>query len=181
VIEVCRTHFKEVNNGSLDDPRLTTIVQEAEAYLVRIPEKRYDLIVADLTDPYDTSGQPGELAGVISTEGSCLSLKSHMNSGGILAVQTGGLTANPEVDSYHNALIEGLRRHFKKVETAYEYIRSFDQVWSFTLASDYPYDVTGLDPDSVLLKRGISGLRHYDTVSHRKAFQRPRQIRDLIG
>jgi len=180
VVAACRTYFKEVNRGALDDPRVTIIVEEAQAYLKDHPQKRYDLIVLDLTDPYDSSGRPGELARPIFFDSDYDELKGHMNSDAILVAQTGGLIPNPAVDASHKALIDGLRKSFAVAETAYEYVRSFDQIWSITLASDHPYDVHGLDSDFMLLKKGISGLRHYDGISHRKAFKGPRRIRNLM-
>lgn len=179
VLDVCRTHLREVNAVALDDPRLTVVVQEARVYLGNHPEKRYDLIVLDLTDPYDAAGRPGELTRSVFSGSYYEVIKGHMSSGGVLVAQTGGLIPNPSVNKSHAGLIDDLRRSFATVATAYEYIPSFDQVWSITLASDYPYDVRGLDPDTLLREKGISGLRHYDGSSHRKAFESPRHIRDI--
>lgn len=179
VIDLCRCHLLGVNRGSLEDPRVDIIVAEGENYLREHPEKRYDLIVADLTDPYSTSGQWCELSRHIFSGSSYDLLKGHLNPEGILVIQTGGLTFQPEVDQNHVSLIAGLKGAFQTVETAYEYIPSFDQVWSITLASDHPYDILGLDPDPILQDRGIGPLKYYDLISHRKAFQKPRHVRDM--
>jgi spermidine synthase len=179
VIDLCRYHLLRVHQGSFEDPRVEIIVAEGESYLREHPDKRYDLIVADLTDPYSTSGQWCELSRHIFSRASYDLLKGHLNPAGILVIQTGGLTFRPEVDRNHVSLIAGLKGAFQTVATAYEYIPSFDQIWSITLASEHPYDILGLDPDRILKDKGIGPLKYYDLISHRKAFQKPRHVRDM--
>ncbi len=179
VVDLCRIHFKEINAGALDDRRTWVTIQEAESFLRENPTLRYDLVVADLTEPYDLSGQAGDLSRHIFSTAFYEFLKDRLTPGGILVVQTGGLTYVPQVDRHHKSIIEVLRGSFKTVETAYQYVHSFDQIWSITLASDHPHDVSGLDPDPVLRDKGIERLKHYDRLSHVAAFQPPRHIREF--
>ncbi|MCA1962218.1 MAG: hypothetical protein LDL33_15665 [Desulfomonile sp.] len=181
VVDLCREHLNSINLGALDDPRVTLIVQEGESYLNEHPEKRYDLVLADLTEPYDTAGSSGDLSKNIFSTRFYARLKRHMTPGGILAAQSGGVTCTPKVDIFHRSIVDGLRECFASVHTAYEYLRSYDQVWTITLASDHYYDIPGLDPDPLLESRGIADLRHYDTISHRRAFSPPRHLRQSIA
>jgi spermidine synthase len=181
VVDLCGRHFREINGGALDDPRLEVIVQEAEAYLMDNPHKRYDVVVADLTEPYDTAGKAGKLSRHIFSRDFYDFLKRHLNPRGILVLQTGGITYIPEIDRHHRGIVEGIHSSFSVVGTAYEYIHSFDQIWSVTLASDYPYDIEGFLPDPVAVKKELSSLRYYDDISHKRAFQTPRHLRDLLA
>ena len=181
VVDLCGIHFREINRGAFDDPRLTVIVQEAETYLRDHPEKQYDLVVADLTEPYDTAGKAGELSRHIFSRSFYDFLKRHLKPRGILVLQTGGITYLPEIDRHHRLIVEGIRKSFRVVGTAYEYIHSFDQIWSITIASDYPYDLEGFVPDPVMEEKGLSSLRYYDRISHTRAFQTPRHLRDSFG
>jgi spermidine synthase len=180
VVELCRVHFKEINSGALDDPRTIVVIQEGESYLRENPTLRYDLIVADLTEPYDLSGQAGDLSRHIFSTAFYDFIKSYLSPGGILVIQTGGLSHVQKVDRHHKSIIEVIRGSFTTVETAYKYVHSFDQIWSITLVSDHPYDISGLDPDPVLRDKGIRLLKYYDRISHEAVFQEPRHIREFL-
>ncbi|MEJ2719347.1 MAG: hypothetical protein P8182_19825, partial [Deltaproteobacteria bacterium] len=117
VVDLCGIHFREINQGAFDDPRLDLIVQEAETYLREHPEKRYDLVVADLTEPYDTAGEAGELSRHIFSRGFYDFLKRHLNPRGILVLQTGGITYIPEIDRHHRRIVEGIHGSFRMVGT----------------------------------------------------------------
>lgn len=179
VVAACRAHFAPVNDGALDNPRVTVIVREAEHYLREAGTRRYDLIVADLTEPYDLAGVAGELSRHIFSQEFYASMKGHLNPGGIFVIQTGGITYSPDIDKHHVAIINGLRKSFAMVQTAYQYIHSFDQVWSITIASDSDLDLSGMDSDTLLKQKGVTDLRYYDTASHRAAFTVPRHLRQL--
>ena len=180
VIDLCRVYLSEINCGALEDPRLKIIVADGEAYLKAHPEKQYDLIFADLTEPYDLSGLSGELSRHIFSRPFYEMLKRHMDPGAILVIQTGAVTHLPDVDRHHRAIIEGLRDSFKMVSTAYKYIHSFDAIWSITLASDQQYGVTELQPDAALRELSISDLRYYDGISHQAVFHPTPEVRDLF-
>jgi spermidine synthase len=153
------------------------VVQEGESYLNEHPSKRYDLVLADLTEPYDTAGATGHLSRNIFSPRFYEHVKRHMTSGGILVVQSGGVTYGDKVDKFHRSIVNGLRECFSSVCTAYEYVHSYDQIWTLTLASDYLYSMPDLDPDPILERRGITSLRHYDSISHRRAFSPPKHLR----
>lgn len=177
VVDLCREHLGTINRGALDNPRVRLVVHEAAGYLDEYPSKRYDLVLADLTEPYDTAGLAGDLSKSVFSTRFYGRLKQHMNPGAILAVQSGGVTYAPKVDKFHRWIVEQLAECFKSVHTAYEYVHSYDQVWTLTVASDHPYDLPLLDPDPILETRGITDLKHYDTISHRRAFSPPKHLR----
>lgn len=181
VLDLCRIHLKELNAGALDNPGITIVNQEGEHYLREHPNQRYDLIVADLTEPYDTAGNAGELSRHIFSRAFYEFIKSRLTDGGIFVIQTGGITYLPHVDRNHRSIIEGLRASFATVATAYFYVHAFDQLWTITLASDHPYDIVGFDPDPLIREKGLTSLRYYDSISHSGAFHAPRHIRDIFS
>ncbi len=180
VLDLCRKHLKELNKGALEDSGITVVNEEGEHYLVEHPHKRYDLIAADLTEPYDTAGNAGELSKHIFSRPFYEFIKEHLTEKGIFAIQTGGITYIPSVDRHHKSIIQGLRSAFATVATAYFYVHSFDQLWTITLASDHDYDIPGFDPEPVIYEKGLTSLRYYDGISHAAAFQMPRHIRDIF-
>lgn len=171
VLDLCRLHLQQIHLGALDNARVRVAIGEGESYLRNHPEKMYDLIVADLTEPYDSVGQKRKLSSNLFSRSFYDSLKHHMNPGGMLVAQTGGLTHLPNVDRHHRCMVERIRESFSSVTIACEYIHSFDQLWTFTIASDHPYDIAGLDPEPILLRKSVRGLKYYDGLTHRKAFQ----------
>lgn len=181
VIELSREHLRELNGGALDHSGITVVNDEGEHYLLEHPHKRYDFIAADLTEPYDTAGNAGDLSRHIFSQPFYEFIKSHLTDRGIFAIQTGGITYIPSVDKHHRYILEGLRAAFATVATAYFYVHSFDQLWTITLASEYPYDILGFDPGPMIREKGLASLRYYDSISHAGAFQAPRHIRDLLS
>jgi spermidine synthase len=170
VIDACREHFKSVNAGAMDNPRLKIIVDDAVKYLKEDQSRKFDLIFADLTEPYDLSGVAGDLSRDFFSASFYDNVKARMSPEGILTVQTGGIANIPELDTFHYSIIDGLCQSFKTVYTAYIHVHSFVQCWSITLASDYPYKIDELDPVPVMERLGITGLKYYNRVSHQKAF-----------
>lgn len=181
VADLCRTHFKEVNQSALDNPRARIIIAEGETYLRENPEKRYDLIVADLTEPFAISASKGDLSRHIFSKPFYNFLKDHLTPKGILVIQTGGITYMPQTDDHHRRVVQGLRDTFKTAETAYKYIHSFDSVWSVTLASDHPYPMRDFEPEPAARKKGVAPLRYYDRASHKGAFQSRHHLRKLFA
>ncbi len=179
VIELCREHFSAVNDGALDNPRAEIHTEECRAFLEQNRTRSYDLIVADLTEPYDTMHEVGDLSKEVFSPEFYEFIKSYLTTNGILSVQTGGVTYHPHVDKYHLELLEDLRSHFQTVATAYVYIHSFDAVWTITLAADYDLDVSALDVDTVLGQKGVGRLVSYDGPAHRAAFAPNRRLRML--
>ena len=180
VVELCRKHMKTLNHGALDDARVNIIVEDGKAYLKKNPQKRYDLIVSDLTEPYSLGTPTSELSRHLFSPPFYEYLKRYLEDYGILVLQTGGIAQIPEVDKYHIQILKDLKKSFRAVVTAYVFIHSFDQLWAITLASDFPYDFAGFKPDEALARKGISSLRFYDSISHMRTFHAPRNIRDLL-
>ncbi|MEW6531803.1 MAG: hypothetical protein AB1473_13285 [Thermodesulfobacteriota bacterium] len=180
VVDLSRVHFKELNQGALDDPRVKLKIGEGETFLLNRAGSRYDLIVADLTEPYTTTGESTELSRRIYSPEFYHMMKTQLNQSGILVVQTGGITYIRGTDRHHLEIIDGVRQCFRWVATAYAYIHSYDQIWTITLASDYKHDLLGLDVEAMLNSKGIAGLRYYDRASHVRAFHGPRQIRESL-
>lgn len=181
VIDLCRIHFRELNEGALGNPRLKVVIEEGEQYLNAHSGQRYDLIVADLTEPYDTVGNAGDLSRHIFSASFYDFMKSHLTDKGIFVIQTGGITYLPTVDRHHRSIVQGLQGSFAAVASAYFYVHSFDELWTISLASDHPYDIVGFDPDPLIKEKGLTSLRYYDRISHAGAFQPPRHIRDILA
>jgi spermidine synthase len=181
VIELCRQHYSSVNCRALDDPRVQIQIRECRTYLEETSEQSFDVIIADLTEPYDPLGDTGDLSRHIFSTDFYDFLKSYLTSQGILAVQTGGVTFNEEYDKFHRKLIQDLKKCFRSVAVGYVYVHSFDAIWSITLAADYEIDLTNLNVDSVLKQKEVEPLLSYDSDAHRAAFRPNLRLRNIAN
>ncbi len=180
VVDLCREHFTHVNEGALEDPRVTVDIADAWDFLHNAPPTSYDLIVADLTEPYDPAGSGGDLSHKLFSEEFFGLLGRRLQPGGILSIQTGGLTFLRDVDQFHWPILRSLHAGFASVSSAYFYIHSFDQLWSASFASRSDYGLPTFDPTNALADRNPTPLIHYDAEAHRRIFERPRKAREHI-
>ena len=59
VVDVCKKHLPEWNDGSTEDPRLTVHIGDARSYLVEGSDT-FDVVVLDISDPIE-AGPPSIL------------------------------------------------------------------------------------------------------------------------
>ncbi|WP_310785841.1 polyamine aminopropyltransferase [Mycobacterium sp. Z3061] len=83
VIELARTTMREANGGSLDNPRVRVVIDDALSWLRGARSDRFDAVIVDLPDP-DTPA----LGRLYSTEFYAL-VAGVLNPGGLMVVQAG--------------------------------------------------------------------------------------------
>ncbi len=178
VVDLFRTRFATVNDGAFEDPRVRVACQDALNYL-RGDESSYDLIISDLTEPFDTSGLAGDLSFHLYGPEFYRLVEERLSPRGIFVCQAGGVLCQKGHDRHHRDLLAGIRAHFPHVAPCYEFVPSFNELWSIALASREPLEISGAEVDSVLASLGVRGLRYYDGISHERAFRTPRFLRAL--
>lgn len=132
MVDFCRTYpeIKKLNQGSLDNPRVKVINQDAYKFMEQ-DNLKYDIIIADLPDPNDES-----LNKLYTLEFYNL-VKNHLAPGGIAAIQSTSPLFAPEVfwTIVHTVAATGL-----EVRPYHVDVPSLGD-WGFTLAADHPVDV----------------------------------------
>lgn len=83
VIELARTTMRDANGGSLDNPRVRVVIDDALSWLRGARSDRFDAVIVDLPDP-DTP----VLGRLYSTEFYAL-VAGVLNPGGLVVVQAG--------------------------------------------------------------------------------------------
>jgi spermidine synthase len=177
VVDLFRSRFASVNGGALDDPRVRVLCQDALDYL-KVDGTHYDLIISDLTEPFDTSGLAGDLSSHLYGPDFYGLLEERLTPQGIFACQTGGILCQEKHDRHHRDLMAGIRARFPHVAPCYEFVPSFGELWGIALASRVPLDIPAAEVDEVLAGLGVRGLRYYDGISHERAFRAPRFLRE---
>lgn len=89
VVELANTRLAELNGGSLRDPRVQLVIDDAFRWLREPPAQGFDAVIVDLPDP-DTPA----LGRLYSTEFYGL-VAAVLNPGGLLVVQSGSPYSTP--------------------------------------------------------------------------------------
>ncbi len=176
VVAIFRDRCRELNLGSLEDPRVRVVFQDAMEFLEKTGGA-YDIIISDLTEPFDPAEEAGDLsAHLYSTRAYGLVLK-HLSQGGVFVCQSGGILYQPHYDRYHLEILRGIRQSFPHVAVGYEFVPSFEAMWSITLASRRELRISPARVDKILGRLGVAGFLHYyDGQAHQRAFSLPRLL-----
>lgn len=175
VVEIARTHFQTVHQGSLDDARLEIRFEEGWRYVreaVARADERFDLIVLDLTDPVG----PAE---ALYSEAFFRDCKALLSGEGAITLHIGSPVFQPRrmVDIVHR-----LRKVFKHVSPYFMYIPLYGSQWGMACASDQldPVSLSADEVDQCIARRKIGKLQHYNGAVHVAQFALPNYLRTLL-
>jgi spermidine synthase len=174
VIEVSKKVLTCHHAGAYDDPRMHTVVDDAEKWLKETDEK-FDVLVMDLADPLE-AGPCWKLY----TKEFYQFLISRLNPGGILVSQCGpgGLLFQKDVFS---PVQNTLKTVFKNSRSYTSHVPSFQDVYGFTMVSNEA-DLF-LSPEEIdkRIKERITGEnKYYDGATHVEMFALPKYTRKLF-
>lgn len=119
------------NEGSLNNPKVSTVIQDGRVFLENSSEK-WDVIIIDIPEP--TSSYP-ELGRLYSVEFYNI-LKEHLEEGGIITV---ACSVSSEMPSYYWAVQATIKAAgFYTLPYHFDYIVEWGQDWGFCLAATKP-------------------------------------------
>lgn len=176
VLAVSKEHLPPLNRGALSDPRVRVVCSDAMHFL-RQDTGLYDVIISDLTEPFDPTEPRAVLSSHLYTPEFYQTIRQRLTPEGVFVCQTGGILWQPEHDIHSRTIIDGVRGQFAHVTSCYEFIPSFAELWSITLASTRPLEKTAEEVDEALKRLKVEGLRYYDGISHQRAFSAPPAVR----
>lgn len=143
--------FQRLNEGALDDPRLTIVNQDAMNYVMDSPDK-FDVIIIDLPDPNNES-----LAKLYSTSFYSI-IARRLRAGGAMVTQSTAVYFSPNAFwSIHRSVEAsfcpegGCAPDQPLVQPYHVWVPTFGD-WGFNLATHRPIDPAKLAPK-------VSGLR----------------------
>ncbi|MBW6463056.1 MAG: polyamine aminopropyltransferase [Firmicutes bacterium] len=173
VVEMCIKHLPEWHQGSFDDSRVELLHMDARRYLEET-DKKFDIIYSDLTEPAEEG--PSKM---LFTREFYNMIKTKLNPGGILAVQSGGFSL--DYLSIHSAIRNTMEMNFDNVRSYHTFIPSFDCSWGYIIASA---DSELLNISRAEVDRRLSPiadqLRFYDGETHEGMFCIPKDIRKAL-
>lgn len=176
VIRVSKEHLPQWHRGAFDDPRLKLVIQDGYEYVMNAAKtgEKFDVIISDLADP--TEGGP---AYKLYTKEFYEAIKRILADDGVFVTQATSLSY---LVTTHAIIRNTVASVFKYVASYSVFIKSFDDEWSFVIASD-TRDPGSLSPESVdqKLKELVEGEnRFYDGISHLRMFALPKYAREIL-
>eukprot|EP01098_Paradermamoeba_levis_P016097 TRINITY_DN847_c0_g1_i1.p1 TRINITY_DN847_c0_g1~~TRINITY_DN847_c0_g1_i1.p1 ORF type:complete len:337 (+),score=127.21 TRINITY_DN847_c0_g1_i1:43-1011(+) len=179
VVEMCKKHLPSYSQGSFDDPRVQLVVDDARGWLERT-DMKFDVIISDLCDPVEEG--PAYLC---YTQKFYETMKTKMNEGAILAVQSGPLGFKEDLQDSLSPIYQTLSKAFKTVRPYFSYIHSFNYPNAYTFASDF-HDLRNITADEIndriekRIKGGHNVLRFYDGYVHLSFQHLPKYLRKKL-
>lgn len=172
VMNLYREHMIDWHQGSIDDPRVTMLCEDARKYLNKTDE-RFDCIIIDMPDPLE--GSPA--AGLFTKEFYSLA-KSRLNPNGTIGLQAEAA----DIADYtsHISIIKTLQECFSCVLPYQSWISFYGLCWGFAVAGDSNVKerLASHLVDQTLANRGCRNLKYYDAETHVHMFSRPKYLRE---
>ncbi|MCE4613043.1 MAG: polyamine aminopropyltransferase [Desulfurococcales archaeon] len=173
VVRVSRELLPEWHRGAFTDPRLRLVIGDGYEYVEKSRE-RFDVIIADLADPIEAGP-----AYKLYTKEFYEMIKERLREGGVFVTQA---TSPSHTLETHATIYKTVSSVFRHAAYYHVYIKSFDGLWGFVVASDYR-DPRALGKDGVdeRIRELVKGEnRFYDGDSHMHMFTVPRYLKTLI-
>ena len=174
VIEISRRYLPEWSDGAFDDPRAEIRIEDAVHYLQET-EDRFDVIIADLTEP-----EPGTPSEPLLSREMFQAMHRCLKPDGILVNQSGGTGTFIRTFAH---IYQIMGTVFRRLAPCSIQITSFSEPWGFIVASDVhdPRDLTPEEVEARLSRRcAREKLRYYDGFIHRALFTIPRCFREAL-
>jgi spermidine synthase len=174
VINVSKKYLQEWHQGAFNDPRLELLIMDGIKYIEETKEK-FDVIIADLADPLEAGP-----AYKLYTKEYYEKIKSLLNPGGVFVTQATSPTITPFT---HAVIYNTIKETFKYTAIYHVYVKSFDGVWGFAIASDEkdPRELTKEKVDDFLRKHIKGQNKFYDGSIHEAVFTIPRYLKEKIS
>jgi len=151
LVELAKKYLGVMHKGSFYDPRVQVIIKDGLEYVKESKDKLFDVVILDLTDPYEPSG----LARELYSEKFYRDLKRILRDDGVIVSQVGNAFYYPrEFDQ----AINDIKRVFKYTITYEVWIPSFGYSVNYVLATDIidPLKIDSAEINNILRRRGVS-------------------------
>jgi len=175
VVAACRELLPEIHQGAFDDPRAQVVVGDAYELMASSP-RRWDVIIADLTDPIEA----GPAYKLFTQEFFALCRRA-LRPGGVFVNQAGSMS--PPLAHLLVRVLKTISTVFAHTSVITANVPTYGSAWGLALASDRDLDLRP-DPasiDALLADRVTGPLRMFDGEAMLGALQSPKYIRDRFA
>lgn len=127
VVEFSKKYLEFIHRGSFYDPRVEVIIMDGFEYVRKTGEKRFDVVILDLTDPYVS-----EIAKPVYSSESIKEVYRILSDDGVIATQAGNSFF---YDKSYNYVLNNIRMFFKYTTEYWVWIPSFGYACNFIVGS----------------------------------------------
>lgn len=127
VVRLSSKHLKEFHGGVFENPNLEVVYMDGRDFVEKT-NKKYDLIVVDVTDP-----GVSEISNTIYTEHFFRRVKQHLKENGVLVTQAGSAWFGKNSFRSVGKLVESV---FPTVVAYGEFVHSFGSLWGFYVSAN---------------------------------------------
>ncbi len=153
VIEVCRRHFRKILSGAFEDPRVRVHIGEGREFLEKAPERHYDIVILDLTDPL--GGGPEKLLYTIEFY---KLVRKALKEEGLMATQA----TSPFYPRVFGSIVKTVREVFPSISYHLAFVPSYSLPWAFITAGEKLPELKASEVASIMRKRGVK-LRYFSS------------------
>ncbi len=169
VVWVAQTYLKSICKDAFEDPRVKLFFQDGRSFLEKT-DKKYDVIVLDLTDPLEPSK-------FLYTKEFYELCKSKLKPKGILTLHNDTPFFFPEA---FNVITKTLKAVFSKVKQFVTYIIGYGFDFAFSLCFEDLLEPTHEQLIQRFEKRKIKDLLFYSPKNHQTLFNLPPYINKIL-
>lgn len=171
VSEVSKQYLSSICENAFDDPRATVLFQDGKAF-IESHKNEFDIIILDLSDPVGPAEQ-------LITQDFYQSVKGALKPNGIISIQSGSLTWQPDEVKTISNRVSNIFKHVvvhKAVVPTYQ-----GGEFSFTIASDI--DLTSISERSIIQRYKAHNLKtkYYTPEKYHASAVLPKNLRETIG
>lgn len=161
VIDICREYLPTINNGSLDDPRVSIRITDGRIFVREYAGEKFDVIIGDLPDP-DT-----EAVSMLYTQEFFRDVRDLLKEDGVFVLQSASWYEYPVVTM---SIYKTLESVFPATSLYVSNVWTFGP-WSFSIASQSEcwLSLTTGNIGKIIQERGIE-TRYYNQYTHQGAF-----------
>ena len=171
VINVSKKYLPEMHRGAFNDPRLKLVIGDGFEYVMNSKSK-FDVIIADLADPLEAGP-----AYKLYTLEFYQKISEILDDEGVFVTQA---TSPTQTTGTHAVIYNTIKKVFRYAAPYHVYIKSFDGVWGFIIASNRkdPKELKESVIESRIAEMVSGENRFYDPDSHKHMFTILKNIKD---
>lgn len=173
VIEISRKYLPELSSGSFEDPRVKLTIEDGRSF-IKDKSDEYDVIILDLVDPIKNSPSV-----FLYTIDFYKMVRRALKKDGVMVTQA---TSPSSTLNVYAVIYNTIRKTFRYTAPYSIYLKSFDDIWGFVIASDQlnPGSLSPEDVDNRIAGHIDNPLKFYDGQTHIRMFAQPKNIRERL-
>lgn len=167
LVKLCQKYLPEWSDGAFSDQRTSLVFEDARLF-VKETEKKFDVIISDLTEPIKEGPSV-----YLFTKEFFDKIFQALKEDGLFVLQAG--STDPFYHDFYISCAKTLEKVFPLVRPYWSFIFSFGLPWGFILASKKE-DPLRLDDEDITQrahKRKVKKLKFYHPPLHKSFFALP--------